>query len=247
MTMKASDMLGSAKKKAKAPAQGKSKKSKKAKKPGKPKLPPGMSPKELEAMAKSMRVVPVTYPKPDPKNPRKHGPRNKLAIQTSLKRHGQVQPILVDKKTRYVISGHGTLQALEYLGVDNVLILEIDRDEKSRTQLRDLMNRTAELADWDFELLAEAFKSYGDESELKLLGWEKYEIDPILAAEWRPPPIDDKLDLGDRPPKAGKGLNLTDEQREVVDRAVKKVRKSEGDSKMSEGRCVELICADYLA
>ena len=43
-----------------------------------------------------------------------------------------------------------------------------------------------------------------------------------------------------------KPVILVEEHRVTVDRAIAVVRKSEGDN-VSEGRAIELVCADFLA
>ncbi len=203
--------------------------------------------KLLKPLQSQVRVVPIDYPQPDPDNPRKHNSRNKSTIKTSIEEHGQVVPILVDRESKIIISGHGTLEVMKGMGFEEVGIIETDAQGTARAQLRDLMNRASELGEWDFELLAKAFKQYGEDDGLLKLGWEEHEIAPIMQAEWKPPAHDDLNLDNDHPPGRGKSLDLTTEQREVIDRAVSQMRIKEGDETMTEGRCIELICADYLA
>lgn len=49
------------------------------------------------------------------------------------------------------------------------------------------------------------------------------------------------------PPAKATPIKLNVEQREVIDQAIARVRESEGDPLMTEGRCIELICGDFLA
>jgi hypothetical protein len=42
-------------------------------------------------------------------------------------------------------------------------------------------------------------------------------------------------------------VRLTKEQRYIFDAACHRIRQDEGTPQMSEGRCLELIAADYLA
>ena len=44
-----------------------------------------------------------------------------------------------------------------------------------------------------------------------------------------------------------RSVKVTAEQHGVILRAVAKLRTEESDSDASEGRCLELICANYLA
>ena len=78
-----------------------------------------------------------------------------------------------------------------------------------------------------------------------------------MNADWSPSADtddEDEADEGDSEAdgeaattKPGLPLGLTAEQREIVNQAIYKVREMAEDGTLSEGRCIELICADYLA
>src|SRR5690242_10846536 len=53
---------------------------------------------------------------PDPANPRSHGEENIAAIVASIRRFGQVEPLLIQKRTGRVVAGHGRLVAMRQLG-----------------------------------------------------------------------------------------------------------------------------------
>lgn len=86
---------------------------------------------------------------PDPENPRLHGARNVDAITASLLEHGQVVPILVQKRSNIIIHGNATAATLREIGRSEVDAVFIDCDDTERRQLAVRMNRTAELAAWD--------------------------------------------------------------------------------------------------
>lgn len=48
-------------------------------------------------------------------------------------------------------------------------------------------------------------------------------------------------------PHSAFSIQVTQEQREVIDIAIEKVRQMNEDEEINEGRCVELICADFLS
>ena len=64
----------------------------------------------------SIRRVPLDSLHLDPANAREHGPENMEAILGSLKRFGQAEPLVVQKKTGRVIGGNGRLVAMKQLG-----------------------------------------------------------------------------------------------------------------------------------
>jgi hypothetical protein len=86
-----------------------------------------------------------------PGNARIHDTR---AIAASLKANGQYRPIVVQKSTRYVLAGNGTVAAATELGWDTVAaqVIDVDDDTARRIVLAD--NRTSDLATYDSEALA---------------------------------------------------------------------------------------------
>lgn len=90
---------------------------------------------------------------PDPSNARKHSPRNIDAIAASLHRFGQQKPIVVDS-SGVVRAGNGTLEAAKKLGWTEVAVVESDLEGAEMTAFAIADNRTAELAEWDDEVLA---------------------------------------------------------------------------------------------
>ena len=49
------------------------------------------------------------------------------------------------------------------------------------------------------------------------------------------------------PPPKSESIKLTGEQFLIVNEAITRCRETENDPQMSDGRCLELICGDYLA
>lgn len=119
--------------------------------------------------------VPVSSLKTDPNNARKHSQRNIDAIAGSLSRFGQRRPLVVWGDI--IIAGNGTLEAAKGLGWGEVDITRVpdgwSRDEAQAYALAD--NRTAELAEWDAEILANQL------IELDAVGYEisDWGFDPI--------------------------------------------------------------------
>lgn len=92
----------------------------------------------------------------DPNNARTHNARNIEVIANSLKSFGQRKPLVVTIDN-IVIAGNGTLEAARSLGWEYITIARVP-DTWSHEQvvayaLAD--NRSAELADWNADVLAE--------------------------------------------------------------------------------------------
>jgi len=102
----------------------------------------------------------------DPRNARKHDGKNLQAIAESLKQFGQRKPIVVWGET--VVAGNGTMVAAKSLGWTEITIARVPddwtADQVKAYALAD--NRSAELAEWDEQVLTEQLK------ELELAEWD---------------------------------------------------------------------------
>jgi hypothetical protein len=196
----------------------------------------------------AVRIVPIATLSPDPRNPRTHGDRNLRAIRESLARFGQVLPVVVRQGT--VVGGNGLVAAMTELGWTECSIVELDGlADVDVMMLRIALNRTAELADWDYEVLAEDFKAMLQSGafameDLAGWGWEKLDIEPLLHAEWNPPaPTDESFSGTDA--QAGTSLKLTPDERALLLRVVERMRATAPE--ITEGQAVAQLCLGYLA
>jgi hypothetical protein len=102
--------------------------------------------------------------KPDRRNARKHNPRNIGMIASALQEVGAARSIVIDEDGN-ILAGNGTIEAAAQVGITRLQVVEADgetivavrrsgltTEAKQRLALYD--NRTAELADWDTDVLA---------------------------------------------------------------------------------------------
>lgn len=103
--------------------------------------------------------------KPDQKNARKHNPRNIGMVANSLREVGAARSGVIDEKGN-ILAGNGTYEALSEAGIEKVKIVKADGNEwvvvqrkglseKQKLKLALYDNRSAELAEWDKEVLAD--------------------------------------------------------------------------------------------
>ena len=118
---------------------------------------------------------------PDPANARRHPDRNLDAIKSSLARFGQQKPIVIDANN-VVRAGNGTLTAAKSLGWTHLNIVRTELASVEATAFAIADNRTAELAEWDPEILAAALAdpSIGD------LGFDTVEMKKWLGDDDAP-------------------------------------------------------------
>jgi hypothetical protein len=127
--------------------------------------------------------------KPDPRNARKHTSKNIGMISDSLRAVGAARSIVIDENDE-ILAGNGVIEGAAEAGITKLKIVEADGNTiiavrrrgltpEQKTKLALYDNRTAELAEWDLDVLKE-FAVEGldltpfefDASMLKQLGVE---------------------------------------------------------------------------
>ncbi len=103
------------------------------------------------------------------------------AIEASLQRFGQAEPLVVHKQTGRVIGGNGRLVAMRKLGWAECDVVEVGVDPIEATALGIALNRTAELAVWDEPALASLLEGLRAEDALAGVGFTDQDIDELLA------------------------------------------------------------------
>ncbi len=109
-------------------------------------------------------AVPIGEVLLDPKNAREHSNANLQAIARSLQEFGQVKPIIVNGHNNQIEAGNGTYLAAQTLGWTHIAILRVEHDAAAQRGFSIADNRTAELADWNDLILAEALNQIQEES-----------------------------------------------------------------------------------
>ena len=100
-----------------------------------------------------IETLPISTLSEDPANARKHPTRNLEQIKASLRRFGQQKPIVIDA-TNTVRAGNGTLAAAKALGWTTIQVVRSELPKTELTAYAIADNRSAELAEWDNDVLA---------------------------------------------------------------------------------------------
>jgi ParB family chromosome partitioning protein len=185
---------------------------------------------------------------PDPTNARKHDKRNLDAIKASLKLFGQRKPIVVTG-ANLIVAGNGTVEAAKELGWSEIDVVRIPKDwdaeQVKAYALAD--NRTAELAEWDTQVLTDQLL------ELDASGWQIFDLGfvPMDAglfdvAETAPPSLED----GDKRPFQQITFTLHNEQADLIYEAMKKVKLEQDityhENDNSNANAIYAICKNFL-
>jgi len=159
---------------------------------------PGTSPPPPQPGPLRVVRVPLARLQLDPANARLHGATNLQAIQASLKRFGQAEPLIVQAGSWRVIAGHGRLAAMRALGWTECDVVELDVSGTDAAALGIALNRTAELAEWDDGALARILEQLRAEDALDGVGYSPTDLDALLD-ELQRATGPDAVDLDDVP------------------------------------------------
>jgi hypothetical protein len=195
---------------------------------------------DLQPLAK-----PIDIMVHDPRNARVHGPRNMEAIKQSLQQYGQVKPIVVRRSDNVVMAGNGTLQAARELGWTEIAATYVDMNSVEAAGFGLADNRTAELAKWDFEIVALLDKELQEAGHLNI-GWSDDELSILRAASWETEAIEDIVfgSGGESLEEESQPLlvSFTPDQHAVVSQAMKEYVEANGDPEMDRGEVLKRIC-----
>lgn len=137
----------------------------------------------------NIETIPITSLSADPSNARLHPQRNLDQITASLRRFGQQKPIVVDANNT-VRAGSGTLAAAIKLGWETIQIVRSDLARTELTAYAIADNRSAELAEWDTDVLARTL----DDPEIGDVGFDDAELAKLAG---QADPDDPAPTLGD--------------------------------------------------
>jgi ParB-like chromosome segregation protein Spo0J len=124
----------------------------------------------------NIEQLPIASLSPDPANARRHPDRNLEQIKSSLRRFGQQKPIVVDANN-IVRAGNGTLAAAKSLGWKTIAAVRSELGKTELTAYAITDNRSAELAEWDHEILGLTLA----DPEIGDVGFLPAEIDKLIG------------------------------------------------------------------
>ena len=132
--------------------------------------------------------------KQDHKNARKRTETSASLLKESLQRYGPARSIVIDEDDR-ILAGNGTVEAAINLGIEGLRIIDatpdeiiavrrtgLTEDQKVGLALAD--NRTADLAEWDAEMLQQLSKDHDispwfDDGDVEALLEQVEQLDPV--------------------------------------------------------------------
>lgn len=122
-------------------------------------------------------IIPAGY------NPRirlKQGDEEYEALKNSLERFGVATPLIVNRTTGNLVSGHQRLNVLKEMGVTETEVVLIDVDADKEKLLNVALNKID--GEWDYGKLEELFAEFSDE-DIQFTGYTAEELDGLFGKE----------------------------------------------------------------
>lgn len=144
---------------------------------------------DLGHIAPGLRAlaVPLDAVQVDPANKMTHGDRNLSAVAESLRRFGQRKNLVANLRPGappVLEAGSGTLEAARRLGWKFIAVAFQQDDERTAQGYGVADNRTAQLAEWDEEALADWARD--DEETARAVGFDDDDLGALLGDEEQP-------------------------------------------------------------
>ena len=159
---------------------------------------------------------------PHPKNPNTHSEEQIRLLSKIIQHQGWRNPIVISKRSGYIVAGHGRLMAAELLGLKEAPV-DLQDFETEADEMAHLVadNRIAELSEVDRSALADIIAELdtGD-IDLELTGFEIPDIEEIMTAA--PPEVDyPELKEGEGDGLRSMTFIVSDDQFQIIDESVK--------------------------
>ncbi len=129
-----------------------------------------------------IRPVSIDELKPWDKNPRINDGAVD-AVANSIQTFGFNVPVLYDQHMT-IVAGHVRWKAAKKLGLKTVPGIQLSLSRAQREAFAVADNKTADIADWDYDVLGEILKELPEGGiDLSSLGFSEVELDAILKPE----------------------------------------------------------------
>jgi hypothetical protein len=120
---------------------------------------------------------------PNPKNPNTHPQAQIELLAKVLKAQGFRQPIVVSKRSGFIVKGHGRLEASKLAGFSQVPIDEQEYENEAQ-EYADMIadNRLAEISELDNQKLKDLIQELDTgEIDLELTGFANHELEQFMS------------------------------------------------------------------
>lgn len=129
-------------------------------------------------MELKVEYIPISELKPYGRNARKHSEKDVEKIINSIKEFGFKDPVGIWGEKNTIVEGHGRVIAAKKLGMKEVPVIRLDDlTDEQRKAYGLAHNKTAELSEWDFDLVD------AEISEIENIDMEKFGFETAKEIE----------------------------------------------------------------
>lgn len=167
-------------------------------------------------------ILDIDSPKliPNPKNPNSHPESQIDRLGKILEYQGQRHPVIISKRSGFIVVGHGRFEAIKKLGWKQIAVSYQDFDNEAQEYSFVVSdNAIASWAELDLGKVNSEMIDLGPDFDIDLLGIDGFVIEP---AEIGLP----DLSMGE-PDCQQVTFVLSNEQKDILDEAIKKAKKEE--------------------
>ena len=155
-----------------------------------------------------LRIADVTSLTPNPRNPNKHGDTQVALLAKIIRHQGWRAPITISRRSGFVVTGHGRLEAAKLLQVAEVPVDEQDFATEADEWAHLIAdNRIAELADADRAMLRDLAEDLDSGSfDMELTGVDHAAREELMTAAAPPEAfaeVDENIPTEHQCPKCG--------------------------------------------
>ena len=172
-------------------------------------------------MELKIEYLPIKALKPYEKNTRKHQKKDVDNIARSIEKYGMNDAVGIWGENNIIVEGHGRVLACKQLGITEVPCVRLDHlTDEQRREYAIAHNATAELSEWDLEILPD---------ELADLDFDGFDFDFGIETEgedYSPDEFGDEFSLpdGDKPEICQMTFTLLQRQKELIEYAISVVK-----------------------
>ncbi|MCD7891589.1 MAG: ParB N-terminal domain-containing protein [Ruminococcus sp.] len=124
-----------------------------------------------------MKISDLHPAKYNPRKTLKPGDKEWEALKNSLERFGVAAPLVVNKATMTLISGHQRLNVLKHNGEEEVEVVLADVDDEQEKLLNIALNKID--GEWDYKKLEALFDEISEE-DIKFTGFDAEELTSLF-------------------------------------------------------------------
>jgi hypothetical protein len=138
----------------------------------------------MEIQAKEISIVPLEQIIPNPKNPNKHSQEQVERLSRIFDFQGFRVPLIVSKRSGFLVSGHGRLEAAKLRGMESLPVIYQDFDNEAQEYAFIVSdNEIQKWAKTDLSMVNTEMLELGPDFDIDLFGIKDFTIEPLEKFE----------------------------------------------------------------